>query len=199
MNNKLWTTVILAIGLMGCAAVDQARQDIQLAKADPTIVASVNADAEAAGDLAGTFLPVAANPVALITGTALLWYKGRRKRKGLPHSTTPITSYVGGGKGLEGLVQTLANLSSGVFNWGEGPTKRAAKFAMVGAVALSLLPIISEIPIIKNLLVENQDLIYPLLIALGSAVASVEKALGRVLPVNEDIANGGPETTTSTT
>lgn len=181
----------LSIGLIGCAAVEQVREDIDLAKADTAISLAVKQDSEAAGSLAGTFLPVAESPTAWLVGTLLLWYKGRRKRLQLPHSTTPITSYIGGGKGLEGIAQTLANVSCGLFNWGEGSTKRAVKFAVVGTLALALLPVVTELPFVEGLIQSYPQITNAILVVLGALIASLEKALGRVLPIQSTGESGG--------
>lgn len=125
--------VLLAVGLAGCAALNQAREDYQAGSQGP-----LTAGETGLIGLVQSVFPPASVPAGVLLTTLFRWRAGRRIRKGLPASSNPITGFIGQKVGLEQAVQLVADLRTGLFDSvgaKDTAVNRGWKLAVLGGLA----------------------------------------------------------------
>jgi hypothetical protein len=187
-NSKLELSIILGVALLfvGCSTMKQAHEDYVIGATTPlapgevspqqsaqTIVSTVSAI-----PVVGGFAPLLGGALAAVATLV----RGRKIRKGGATSVSPITGYLGGKVGLEGIVQSIANIATGLFEVGaeNSPLKRAWKVGL--SVLLSVGTASLAIPAVRDLVVAHPE--YALGIGgIAALFGGLEKALSQVLPV----------------
>lgn len=118
---------LLALTLVGCATIKQAKDDVATGYTTPLQAGEVAPQEQArpiAGSVTGaitTLFPVAA-PIATplneglagLLGLFFAWQRGRSIRKQQPISPNPITGFLGNKVGLEAVVQNVSTTIAGV-------------------------------------------------------------------------------------
>lgn len=181
-------SLILAscLTVVGCAHVEQARQDAELGATTPLAEGEV-APQEQAREVTGILsaIPVVgpfAPLLAPVLGTLFLWHRGRKIRKGKPTSTNPITGAFGNQVGLEAFVQHLSNVFAGLFEIGPDGSvlKRGWKVGLstLGSIAAAAL----AIPDVQALVVAHPEYVAALT-AISGFIGGVEKEASKVLPL----------------
>lgn len=186
---KIAVTLLATLLLFsGCAAIKQAHQDFQAGAITPIEAGEVT-PAQQAAEVAAivSAVPVAspfAPLVATLAGLVFTWYRGRRVRKELPSSTNPITGFLGSKVGLEGLVQNVSNVLTGLFEVGADNSglKRGWKVGI--STLLALLGGGLLVPEVNQFLTQNPQGV-AIVAGLSGLIAGIEKELSKVLPVKE--------------
>lgn len=117
--NKLIFFVFLIVGFVsGCAALEQARQDINTGNNTPLTINETITPAQQAAQIGNTvaslpvpFAPVAGGVVTFIAGLFLAWHRGVliRKQGAVPASSVTNVNVA------SGLIQDLASVFTGAF------------------------------------------------------------------------------------
>ncbi len=191
MLQRKWTIALLAVLLgatAGCAFLNQAKQDTQAGLSTPAQTGETMLPADYAkivSDAVGTVLPPAAGPAALVVTYVAAWIRGRKLRKGLPVSTNPSTGFLGLGIGLETVVQHLADVAHGVFEFFKpgSPAQTGYQAAAIGAIVAAAAPVVLAIPAVHNATSHNGPLLVALLGGTAAVIAAVQEQLSKVLPV----------------
>ena len=202
MRHTGWIVVIaMSIALIGCASTQQAISDYTKGATTPLEENEIS-PSDSVQPIVSTvsMIPVVGG-FAPIIGTALAglatWQRGRRIRKGKPSSQNPITGWMGNATGAETIVQSLANVVTGLFEVGKDGSamKRAWKMGLTTALSIGAGAL--TIPAVRDFVVQH-----PVIVAgitgLSALFGGLEKAVSTVLPVAPDahptqpVATGSP-------
>lgn len=186
MNRNVGILVFSLVFLVGCASIKEAISDFRLGKETPLAAdeSSPADEAQSIADIAGA-LPVVgpfAGTIATVLTGMFTWRRGRRLRKGMPTNSKPITGAFGGKIGLEGLVQTLSDLSKGVFEVGGDNSSLKRGWKVFLAAALGLGATAAAVPSVGTLLAAHPEAAVAVT-GLAGLFGGLEKALSKVEPV----------------
>ncbi len=200
------TILFFAVGLLtmaGCAAFNQAREDKALSDATPLAPGEASPQ-DKAGKIADRLggLPYGAGIVAVPLATLALgwffsWRRGRKLRlTGLPTSEKPISGAVGKATGVEGLIQHVADVTTGLFEFGKpgSELKRTWKGTALAAGGLALYPLVTHL---IGAIQGHEINVNPLFAApLIGVLMGAEKWLSKVLPLRPELPAPTPATDT---
>ncbi len=186
---KNWIIVSGALLLsIGCASLNQAKQDYQTGKDVPLAENEISPEQQAK-DLVDPITPILPQASYAVGFLAFLftWKRGRRLRKGQPITETPITGWLGNNLKLEWLVQRLADFRAGLFEVGpDGSSlKRGWKVALATMIGGSL----ATLPGFQDAIGAQPEATAVLTALLTALIAATEKQLSIVLPTAK--ASGG--------
>lgn len=192
---KMIVLSVIVLAFVGCASLKQAKTDVQTGYTTPLNQGEVSPQEEAqhigqtVAGAVSTALPAAA-PFAIpiqygiagLAGLFLAWQRGRQIRKSQVPSVNPITGYLGNQAGLEGLVQGIATISSGVTEFfHEGSSAQHAwqgiltGLAAVAGTALTVPQV--------GAIVSSHPEIYAWVGGISGVVNALQQALTQVKPI----------------
>lgn len=176
---------IMVGGLLGCAALQQGREDYQRGKDTPLEQGELS-PREQAERVVGPITPFVPQATAAVGVLAALFTvrRGRRLRKEKPISEHPIT----GNFHTEWFVQRFSEFAAGMFE--VGPDGSAVKRGWKVALATVLATTVVQLPQVQAF-VGDVTAAQAVAIAVFSAlIAAVEKKLSIVLPTAKPAAPG---------
>lgn len=204
-KGKVLLLLILCAGIMaGCATTKQGVEDYKMGATTPLQPVIDPATGQPVLDMAGnpvmeqsprqsvqpiidvvSGIPVVGGYAPLIGGLLAgiaTWRRGRRIRKSQSISMNPITGHWGSSIGLEGLVQNLSNIITGIFEVGKEGSglKRGWKVGL--STALSIGAGALTIPAVQDFVVSNPN-IAATIVGLSALFGGLEKEVSKVLPV----------------
>jgi len=193
---KLVIFSIIALFMVGCASLKQAKSDAQIGYTAPLSQGEI-APLDQAKPIAATAtgalvsaLPIAApfsmpiqGAIASAVGLFFAWQRGRSIRKGQPVSSNPVTGFLGNTVGIEGLIQNLANIVTGAFHTGPNETPLGHAWQVFLSAALGIGTSALAFPQVQQFVMANPGITAGVA-GLASVFAGLQKSLGTVLPVN---------------
>lgn len=181
---KLIIVTLLACTVLGCAAIQQARQDAEVGYTAPLAANEISPQQKAqtwGSIIAGIPYAGVAAPFAVpVLGWIFAWRRGAKIRKQQPASANPITGQLGNALGAETIIQHIADVRAGVIDVGapESSTRRTWKGIVIGALG------IAASSGLQHIAGQAPSDVQPAIWALVSAVIlGAEKWLQKVLPV----------------
>lgn len=177
---------ILLFALVGCAAVQQAKEDYQVGVSAP-VAEGEKTPEQAANELVAVIEQVPYAGVAapflypVLVGFAR-YQRGRRIRLQQPASVNPIWGNWGQKVGLEGITQLFANVSTAALEVGPDGSGFKRGWKMAAIVSLTLGAGVLAIPAVKEFVIANPQIAAGFTLITG-VLAGLEKELSKVLPV----------------
>lgn len=186
--------LLLAVGMVtmvGCATVQQAKQDAEVGLTTPLEAGEVSPQQQAQQAQAVASAIPFVGPYANLLGPLFIgffaWKRGKGIRAKMPVSSNPITGAFGpkigvGSLNLESIVQTVSDLFKGAYEVGPDGSglkrgwKNALNIILAGIGAFFL------VPGAKEFILNNQNIVGTITI-LAAAFGAVEKKLADVRPV----------------
>lgn len=175
--------------LTGCAATKAAVEDYKTGATVPLETGEISpresvqpiVESISGIPIIGGYAPI----IGALLAAIATWRRGRRIRKGKPTSENPITGWVGSKAGLETIVQSLANIVTGIFEVGKDGSwvKRAWKVGL--STVLSIGTAAVTIPAVRDAIAGNPSIVIAVS-GLAAVLGGLEKAFSSVLPVEKE-------------
>lgn len=195
MKDK-WVLICVALFVVaGCASLKTAKSDIQTGYTTPLAQGEVSPQVQAqqvgqtVSAAVTTALPVTAPfampinaVVAGIAGIFFAWQRGRSIRKNQPVSANPVTGFLGNQTGLEGLIQGVATVSTGVTEFFQ--TGSSAQHAWQGILTglAGVAGTALAVPQVGAIVASHPE-IYAWVGGIAGFVNAIQQALTQVKPV----------------
>lgn len=192
----LFTFIIGVLLIAGCATVKQAKSDIQTGLTTPLAQGEISPQeqgkqvGQAVTGAITTALPVTAPfafpiqyAVAGLAGLYAAWTRGRQIRKNQTPSVNPVTGYLGNQVGLEGLIQNVSTITSGVTEFfHEGSSAQHAWQGILTGLA-GVAGTALAVPQVGAVVTAHPE-IFAWISGITGVANAIQQALTQVKPVN---------------